>query len=158
MDAVTNPSDESERRLNESFVALRLPSDRGGILEQRWAVSWTPGILIADPEERVPYRAYGYHPPREFAHQLEVARGRVEFDRGDFAQALRTFSRVAEDPRPSAFLPEVLYWLRVAHSKTGDKEGLVRHWDRLLDGHPKSLWARRASFIRPPGREASAAA
>lgn len=163
MDAVTYPQEESQRRLNDSFVALRLPFDRQGLLEQRWVVSWTPGILILDADERIHYRAYGYHPPDEFAHLLEVAQGMIEFDWGEFAQALRLFARAAEDTRRSAFTPEALYWLGVAYYKTGDKDGLVRTWGRLLDEHPESLWARRASFIRvparaEPGRETSAAA
>ncbi|HXG60250.1 MAG TPA: tetratricopeptide repeat protein [Planctomycetota bacterium] len=152
MDAVTYPNEESERRLNESFVALRVPFDRNGVLERRWAVSWTPGILVLDSGERVHYRAYGYHPPEEFAHLLGVARGMTEFDAGDFEQASRTFSRVVEDVRRSAMVPEALYWLGVARYKAGDRDGLVRAWSRLLDEHPENLWARRAGFIRAPAR------
>lgn len=149
MDAVTYPHGGVVRRLNESFVAFKPRIDENDALAKKYLVTWTPGIVFVDALENLHYRAYGFHPPEEFEHLLHVGHGTLEFNRGNYKEALGIFSRVTEDPERTDLQPEALYWLGVCHYKTGDKEGLMRTWARLLDHHGHSLWARKASFIRP---------
>lgn len=147
MDAVTYPTTEVQQALDESFVAYRTRIEDP--LAKRFSAGWTPALYILDGDEIVRYRAFGYHPPAEFVHLLRVGKGTLEFERGEFKDALASFSRAADDGRGSALQPEALYWQGVCRYKTGDKEGLGRSWTRLLDLFPWSLWARKASFIRP---------
>jgi tetratricopeptide (TPR) repeat protein len=149
MDAVTYPNAESERILNEEFVAFKPQIDRNEALARRFFVGWTPGIVFLDGQENLHHRAFGFHPPEEFAALLRVGRGTIEFHRGDFQAALATFSRAADDVRRGEIQAEALYWQGVSRYKTGDKDGMARAWNRLLDLFPESLWAKRASFIRP---------
>jgi tetratricopeptide (TPR) repeat protein len=146
---VTYPRAESERALQEDFVAFRPQIDRHEALARRFFVGWTPGLVFLDGDEAVHYRAFGYHPPVEFEHLLRVARGTMAFQRGDVAGALEAFSRAADDVRHSALRPEAIYWQGVSRYKTGDKEALAATWTRLLDLYPESVWAQRASVIRP---------
>ncbi|HEX7899639.1 MAG TPA: tetratricopeptide repeat protein [Planctomycetota bacterium] len=146
---MTYPRAESERALNEDFVTFRPRIDAHEALARRFLVGWTPGLVFLDGTEAVHYRAFGFHPPAEFDHLLRVARGTIAFQQGDFARALEAFSRAADDPRHSALRPEAIYWQGVSRYKTGDKDGLAKTWSRLLDLYPDSLWAQRASVIRP---------
>jgi tetratricopeptide (TPR) repeat protein len=148
MDAVTYPRPETERLLTRHFVPLRLPLAENADMARRFDVRWTPAFVVLDDQEKDHYRAFGYHPPEDFEHLLRVARGTIDFSRGDYSSALAWFATAADDVRDSALRPEALYWQGVCRYKLGDKDGMSQAWNRLLDHYPKSLWARRASFIR----------
>ena len=149
MDAVTYPRPESERLLHQHFVPLRLLLSENAEMARRYDVHWTPGLVILDDQENVHYRAVGYHPPEDFDHLLRIARGTIDFSRGDYSSALAWFSTAADDPRDSALKPEAMYWQGVCRYKLGDKDGMSRSWNRLLDAYPKTEWGHRASVIRP---------
>ena len=149
MDTVTYPHPGVERRLNESFVAFKPQIDQNETLAKRFVVTWTPGIIFVDSFETVHYRAYGYTPPEEFEHLLHVGHGMMEFDRGHYDEALMIFGHAAEDLQKTALQPEALYWYGVCQYKTGDKEAMARSWNRLLELYPESLWAMKASILRP---------
>ena len=149
MDAVTYPRAESERALSEDFVALRAQIDKNEALAKRFRAAWTPGIVFLDHEDTIHYRAFGYHPPVEFEHLLRVGRGMIEFQRGQYARAVEAFQHAADDPRHSALRPEAIYWQGVSRYKSGDKDALAGTWTRLIDLYPESIWAQRASVIRP---------
>jgi tetratricopeptide (TPR) repeat protein len=149
MGAVTYPHAGVERRLNDGFVLLRPELSQDDPLAKKYEVHWTPGLVILDSSESLHYRTFGYHPPELCEHLLDVARGMAHFDRGRYREAAEAFTRVAEDPRRSPFTAEALYWLGVTRYRAGEKEGLVRHWNSLLDQYPQSLWAQRVGFIRP---------
>lgn len=149
MDAVTYPKPETERALNDGFVAYKPQIDKNESLARRFFVGWTPGIVILDGQENVHYRAFGWHPPEAFEHLLAIGRGNVDFHLGQFKTALEHFSTAADDTRHSPLQAEALYWQGVCRYKTGDKDGMTRSWNRLLDVFPESPWALRASFIRP---------
>lgn len=148
MDAVTYPRPESERLLTRHFVPVRLPLAEHPDLARRYDVRWTPAFVVLDDQRQERYRAFGYHPPEDFEHLLRVARGTIDFNRGDYSSALAWFATAADDVRDSALRPEALYWQGVCRYKLGDKDGMSEAWNRLLDLYPKSLWARRASVIR----------
>ena len=149
MDAVTYPKEETARALNDGFVAFKPQIDKNESLARRFFVGWTPGIVILDGQENVHYRAFGYHPPEEFEHLLAIGLGTFDFHQGRFKTALEHFSHAADDSRRGPLQAEALYWQGVCRYKTGDKEGLAGTWSRLLDLYPESLWAQRASVIRP---------
>jgi tetratricopeptide (TPR) repeat protein len=149
MDAVTYPHGGVERRLNNSFVAFKPQIDRNDALARRFLVTWTPGIIFVDGLENIHYRAYGYHPPEDFEHLLDVGRGMVEFNRNNYQGALPIFAGAAEESQRTGLQPEALFWMGVCQYKTGDKEGMIRTWTRLLDLYPQDLWGKKASIIRP---------
>jgi hypothetical protein len=155
MDAVTYPHRGVERRLGESFVAYRPQIDQQKDLARKFAVVWTPGLLFLDGLETLHHRAYGYHPPEEFEHLLHVGHGLVEFGNGRPSSALPILARAAGDAERTAVQPEALYWLGVCQYKAGDKEAMVRTWERLMDSFPSSLWALKASVLRPPAQAAA---
>jgi len=149
MGAVTYPHGGVERRLNETFVAWKPQTDQHAGLAKTYGALWTPAIFFVDSDEVVHHRVYGYHPPEEMEHLLHIGLAKVEFGHERYREAAAAYQKVTEDPQKTALVPEALYWLGVALYKAGDKEALARTWSRLLDHHPNSLCAKRASVIRP---------
>jgi len=148
MGTVTYPHGGVERRLLQHFVCVRPQIDLEKDLAKRFLVSWTPGLLFLDGLENVHHRAFGFHPPEMFEHLLDLGRGLVEFNLGRHNGAITALAEVTEDDQASPLQAEALYWLGVARYKSGDKEGLSRAWNRLLDLHPESAWAPKVGFIR----------
>ena len=155
MGTVTYPHGGVERRLNESFVAFRPQLDQNEPLATKFLVHWTPGILVLDGLENVHHRAFGYHPPEDFEHLLDVGLGLIQFNSGNYKAAIPFFARAGEDAERTGVQPEALYWLGVSRYKSGDKDGLSKTWSRILDLYPQSLWAKRVSFIRPAASSAA---
>lgn len=149
MDAVTYPHGGVERRLNEKYVAVRPHIVENAAIAKRLLVTWTPGIVILDGSENVHYRATGYHPPEECEHMLDIAHGIWNLDRGQHRDASHDFLCVVEDDHRTVLEPEAFYWLGVTQHKSGDKDGMLRTWNRLIDAYPETIWAKRAGFIRP---------
>ena len=149
MGTVTYPHAGVERRLDELFVAIRPQMDLNETLAQKFVVAWTPGMLFLDSDENIHHRAYGFHPPEEFEHLLDVGHGMVRLGRKAYREAAQSFSRVTDDEEKTTFQPEAMYWLGVALYRSGEKEALGKSWNRLLDQFPESVWAKKASIIRP---------
>lgn len=148
MGTVTYPQGGVERRLLQHFVCVRPQIDLNKDLAKRFLVSWTPGLLFLDGLENVHHRASGFHPPEMFEHLLDLGRGMIEFNLGRYLAAINAFAAVTEDDQASPLQAEALYWLGVARYKSGDKEGMPRAWNRLIDLYPDSAWAPKAGFIR----------
>ena len=148
MDAVTYPHGGVERRLNESFVAVRLHIAEQQELAKKFVAVWTPGLLFMDGRETVHYRAYGFHPPEDFEHLLHVGHGMTLLDQGKVEPARVAFERAALDPEPSALQPEAIYWTGVCRYKGGEKDALSQVWTRILDQYPDSPWAHKVEFIK----------
>ena len=149
MDAVTYPHGGVERRLQESFVAVRIHIGENQELAKHFFAVWTPGLLFLDGQANIHYRAYGFHPPEDFEHLLHVGHGMTLLNQGKVEPALAVFKRAAEDPERTALQPEAIYWTGVCRYKSGDKEGMPQEWTRLLDLYPDSPWAHKVEFIKP---------
>jgi hypothetical protein len=156
MDAVTYPHGGVVRRLNEDFVAVKVHIQENEALARRYFTTWTPGLLFLDGQENIRHRTYGFHPPEEFEHLLHVGHGMIALGQGDAQRAVSIFTRAAEDAERSLVQPEALFWLGISRYKTGDKDGMGRAWNRILDLYPDSLWARKTDFIRAKAAEKAA--
>jgi thioredoxin-related protein len=148
MDAVTYSNAGVTKLLRKQFACYRPELAKTTTLAKRFNIRWTPGLVFLDASENLHYMTYGYHPPEEFRALLGIARACADFNRGKFREAAAIFSKVVKEEAGSTFKPEALYWLGVARVKCGDRKSLLKNWNELLDKHPGSIWAKKASFIR----------
>lgn len=148
MDAMTYSNAGVSKLLRRQFACYRPELSKTTTLAKRFNARWTPGLLFLDASETLHYMTYGFYPPEEFKPLLGIARACADFNRGKFREAAAIFSKVLKENSKSTFEPEALYWLGVARLKCGDRKGLMNNWNALSQKHPKSIWARKASFLK----------
>jgi hypothetical protein len=95
-------------------------------------------------------RSIGYLDPTRFLGEMALARLAWAIHRQrwpDAANRAREAAEITEgDPYRES---EALYFTGVADYKLHkDPNRLLEAWNRLLDQHPQSEWAKKAGFIR----------
>jgi hypothetical protein len=145
MDTVTYPHDEVSALIQRNFIPVKIP--RHEVLEEIYRVVWTPTMVILAPDGRERWREVGYLPPEEFLGRMNLALGRVAFDDKDFSGAAHFFQTVVDRFGAGEAAPEALYFLALARSKMsgGTNEERRSLWKRLVEEHPRSDWAKKAS-------------
>ena len=58
---------------------------------KRYAVKWTPTVIIMDSDGEEHHRFVGYLPPEDFIAQIILGKGKVDFDLDRFEQAIQCF-------------------------------------------------------------------
>jgi TolA-binding protein len=103
--------------------------------------------LFINDQER--YRDIGYLPPDDLLAHMNLALGRAAFEKKDFSAAAGYFQTILDQYGASEMVPEALYFMGVAknRSKGGTSNDRRAVWKRLMDDHPKSDWAKKASFV-----------
>jgi len=150
MGAVTYPNEEVQREIHAHFVPVRFDVIQAPPVMDRFNASWTPTIIVEDPNGHEHRRSQGYLDPRRFLGEMALARLKDALDRRDWKEALERAKEARERTRGDrAREPEALYWSAVARYKSSDDAtGLTDGWNQLLDAFPDSEWAKRAEFIR----------
>lgn len=112
----------------------------------RFDVTWTPTVLVMDPEGAERHRIEGYLPNREFRAQLELGLARTAFKAGTFDRAEELYGRIVESYPDTPAAPEALYWRAVSRYKgAGDASALGAVTQELNQRYPGTEWAKRAS-------------
>jgi hypothetical protein len=145
MDAVTYPQEKVARLVNDHFVPVRIP--RNESLEQTYRVPWTPTVVVLDANGRECFREIGYLPPDDFLAHMNLALGRAAFEERDFESASRFYQTIVDEFAASEMVPEALYFLGLARNKMagGTVDDRRAIWRRIIEEHPKSDWAKKAS-------------
>ena len=148
MDAVTYPQDKVALFINDHFVPVKIHTDDHPELTEKYRVSWTPAFVVLDGDGREHYRETGYLPPDDFLAHMNLALGRAAFEEKNFSAAAGYFQTNVDQYRTSETVPEALYFLGVCKNrvKGGTADDRKAIWKRLMDQHPKSDWAKKASF------------
>jgi hypothetical protein len=117
---------------------------------QRFDVSWTPTILVVDPDGAERHRIEGYMPNREFRAQLELGLARVAFKASRFDESERRYADVARNYGDTPAGPEALYWRAVSRYKgTNDPSPLGEVAKELAERYPGSEWTTRSQVWMP---------
>lgn len=88
------------------------------------------------------YHSPGFLPPPEFLSVLKIGRARCLMAWTRSAEAVEELASAAEVT--NTFTPETLYWLGIARFlQRRDTAGMWEAWDRLVELHPDSPWAKR---------------
>ena len=148
MDTVTYPQDKVALFMNDHFVPVKIHTSDHPELVQKHHVPWTPTFLVLDGDGTEHYREIGYLPPDDFLAHMNLALGHAALEERDYPAAEGHFQTVIERYDGSELVPEALYFLGVCKSRIKGGTAVDRKavWKRLMDGHPKSDWAKKASF------------
>jgi hypothetical protein len=112
---------------------------------KQFGIAWTPTLIVLDATGREHHRVVGFVPTNDFLAHLKLGKGKVQFDRFRFADAIKEFTDVIEQHPTAGVLPEAIFFLGVAeYWNTHDPKGLRRAFDTLTARFPQSEWARRA--------------
>ncbi len=129
--------------MNGEFVPLKVNSDEEVAIARRYQVRWTPKLLLLDADGTPHYESYGFLPPAEFQAMLRLARAAWLMNGRRMAEARQDLEDLVVATPQSALLPEALYWLGVARSRTKDREGAVQIRAQLKERFPGNIWTMR---------------
>jgi hypothetical protein len=148
MDAVTYPQDKVALFINDHFVPVKIHTDDHPEIIEKYRVPWTPAFVVLDDNGTEHYREIGYLPPDDFLAHMNLALGRAAFEERDFSTAAAYYQTIVDRDPTSELVPEALYFLGVCKNrmKGGTADDRKAIWKRLMDQHPKSDWAKKASF------------
>jgi thioredoxin-related protein len=112
---------------------------------KRYAVKWTPTIIILDSDGEEHHRFVGYLPPDDFIAQILIGKGIAEFNLDHFEQAMQCFQEIlVRFPKADA-APEAQYYLGVSKYKASqDSKELKSGLEILQRDYPNSEWTKKA--------------
>lgn len=134
--------------IEANFIPVKISLAEQGLLARRLRATWTPTLIISDPDGTEHHRFVGYLPPEEFIPQLHLGLGKAAFNRGDWYGASGSLKEVVERYPQADAGPEAQYWFGAAELKrTGKREEILAAWKNLMKLYPQSTWAKRVSFV-----------
>lgn len=141
-------SDERVQKfLEDHFIPLKIQCffDHPDELMKRFNVTWTPTLVVLDPDGREHHRMVGYVPVDDLLAHLGLGRGKVLFDTKHLVNAIQAFKTVVELHPCAGAAPEAIFYRGVAEYKRGHDAAALR-WihDTLKGKYPESEWTRRS--------------
>jgi hypothetical protein len=147
METVTYSDEAVSDFIRQHFVAVRIPVKEQRDVVEKYLVSWTPTVIVADHEGQPHYRVEGYLSPEDMLQQLLLAEARLQFDGKEFDAAAKFYGEVVTQYPGTDAAAEAMYWSPVAaYKRSHDKSQLLRGWKELREKMPDSAWARRATI------------
>jgi TolA-binding protein len=81
--------------------------------------------------------------------QLLFGIAKVDFDKGNYAEASKEFKEIVALYPECACAPEAYYWLGVSeYKRTGSADAMKAVWRELMERYPDSPWAKKAGIIK----------
>ncbi len=144
MGAVTYSNEGVARFVDLNFVPVQVEVTNKELMD-KYAVSWTPTILVLDVHGREHYRTVGFLQPEVFIATFEVGKGRYYLDLEQYAEAQATFEEMMERCPVPEVVPEAIFFRAVAaYKRTGNPQPLRQAYDTLTAQYPGSEWTKRA--------------
>jgi tetratricopeptide (TPR) repeat protein len=140
-------SKEVQKYIEERFIPVKSECfwDRRTDLMNRFAVKWTPTLLILDTEGEEHHRVVGYVPDDDLLAHLELGLGKIAYDQDRYAEAGVHFQAVIDRYPDAGAAPEAVFLLGVAgYRSTHDPKPLRRAYETLSERYPQSEWQRRS--------------
>lgn len=136
--------------IRHSFIPVKISVQDDHAEFERFAVQWTPTMLIVDIKGKERYRFEGYLPPDDFLVQLDVGIAKTAFAQGDFGAAESHFRNIVEHFPLSDTAPEALYWAGVSRYKATQDVTALRDTAVAFRSHyDTSSWAKKSSVWLP---------
>ena len=152
MGAVTYPDERVAKFLSLNFVPVQLQSSHTAMM-QKFAVSWTPTLIVLDADGREHYRAVGFFTPEDMIATFMAAKGRWALDTDQLADARALFEEVISCYPDKDAAAEALFFLGVAKYKMShDPKPLRETYDQLKARFPQSMWTKQADHYRLIGK------
>jgi hypothetical protein len=144
------PNERVVQFVNEHFTPVRIhvreQADEWKRVGGRYAVQWTPTILVIDPSGEQRHRVEGFLPTEDFLAQLELGWAKSAFGTGRFADAEKRFRAVVQRYPKADAAPEALYWAGVSGYKaTNDASALAETAKAFHERYQDSTWAKKSA-------------
>ena len=148
MGAVTYPDERVAKFISLNFVPVQVQTSNQTLM-QRFAVSWTPTLLVLDADGREHYRAVGFFSPEDLVATFLTAKGRWALGTDQLPEARALFEEVISGYPDKDAAAEALFFLGVAKYKLShDPKPLRETYDQLTAKFPQSTWAKQADHYR----------
>lgn len=130
--------------VKEQVVPAWLPHDHIP-LSSEYGVTWSPSLLVLDPEGRAHRREIGFLPAEELVPFLLMGCAGVYFDGDKFDYAVPLLEKLLAQHGSSAYAPEARFLLGAATWKASNDPSRLRlTYEDLQRTWPDSLWAKKA--------------
>lgn len=140
----TFPAGSVVNAIREHAVPAWLPHDHIP-LSSEYGVTWSPSLLVLDPEGRAHRREIGFLPAEELVPFLLLGCAGVYFDGDKYDYAVPLLEQLLAQHSSSAYAPEARFLLGAAAWKAGnDPSHLRRTYEDLQRAWPDSLWTKKA--------------
>ncbi len=148
MGAVTYPDERVAKFLSLNFVPVQLQSSNTAMM-QKFAVSWTPTLIVLDADGREHYRTVGFFTPEDLIPTFMAAKGRWALDTDQLGDARALFEEVISGYPDKDAAAEAIFFLGVAKYKMShDPKPLREAYDELKAKFPQSTWTKQADHYR----------
>lgn len=129
--------------MQAEVVPLRVQADAP--LAAEFRVTWTPTLVTLDFYGKEHHRTVGFLPPDELIPSLELGKARVDFDDGQYNDAIIHLDRLLRLYPASGSAPEAVFLRGVSRYKSShDAKPLKEAYEKLAAEYPESEWAKRA--------------
>jgi tetratricopeptide (TPR) repeat protein len=144
MGAVTYPTEAVAKFVDYNFTPVQIQVTNTALVE-KFAVSWTPTILVLDADGKEHYRTVGFLAPEEFIATFQVGKGRYYLDLDQYPEARAMFEEAVQGAPSSKAAPEAIFFNGVAQYKeTHNPKPLKEAYETLTAKYADSEWAKRA--------------
>ncbi len=144
MDAVTYPALNVVNYIQQNMIPVRIQSNNEA-MGIKYAIRWTPTLIVLDKDGTEHYRTVGYLPPGALVSSLMLAMGKINLDKGKYEAAISDFDKLISASSKDDFSAEAIYFRGVANYKlTNDIKYLKEAYDKLSEEYPESEWTQRA--------------
>ena len=148
MGTVTYSNEKVAKFISLNYVPVKIETSNGALME-KFAVSWTPTIIVLDADGREHYRGVGFFAPEDMIATFMAAKGRWALDLGMLPEARAMFEEVLSyypGGEPAAM---ATFFLGVARYKTDHDPKVLREaYDALKEKFPQSVWTKQADHYR----------
>ena len=152
MGAVTYPDERVAKFLSLNFVPVQIQSANTAMM-QRFAVTWTPTLVVLDADLREHYRAVGFFAPDDLIATLLAAKGKWALATDQLVEARALFEEAISAYPDKDAAAEALFFLGVAKYKMShDPKPLRQTYEELKARFPQSTWTKQADHYRLIGK------
>jgi hypothetical protein len=149
MDAITYPEPDIVELLNSEFVGVKLNTRDQVEDVRRFAMVWTPRLLVLTQHGEIVRDITGFLPSKALLAELGLGHGIAELRSARFPQAKIDFERIEAASISDESVAEALYWKGVATYRLGqgEKEPLFEIWREIVSRFPGTIWATKTTLL-----------
>jgi hypothetical protein len=141
------PNPKVTQFIVENMIPVRLHVKSHAADMERFAVQWTPTVLIVDPDEHERHRIEGFLPTDDFLIQLNIGLAHAAFRANRFDESERRYRAIVDQFPNSEAAAEAQYWAGVSKYKgSNDASALAQTAQAFKSRYSDSAWAKKASI------------